>query len=508
MIDPKPDSTKPAHPPLSRNIISYLGWGIVWTVLACMVVLVGADILFFKSEVYKSIITYLVFPAILAGGIFLILFGMFLEWFRRHRHTPEAYRELPIIDMNLTTHRRIGIYVIVLLSLFFAFSAVTVYQGYHFTESSYFCGQVCHQVMGPEYTTYQRSDHARVACAECHIGSGANWYLRSKVSGLRQVWAVATHSYHLPIKTPVENLRPARETCEECHWPGKFSDSVEKTIWHFSADEANSPLRYNLLLKIGGGGVAPEFGHSKGIHWHINSTVTVRYWARDHQRSDIPWVEVREGNNPAKIYKTADCPDPLPKDAEIRHMDCMDCHNRPSHKYRSPNQLIERAMASGELDRSLPYLKRLATQLFESSYTDTSTALKTINQSLKNKYASYMQGEPGVQLVERNIKLLQNLYKVNFFPEYKVDWRAYPDNIGHFEFPGCNRCHDEKHLATDGKKISNDCHQCHEILDQAEGEAAFAPPQFKLRPFQHPRNLGEIWRDHNCTECHGIKSKT
>jgi len=496
----KPNDTIP--PPLSRNAISFLGWIVSCVLFFTMLILIGSDILFHKSSPYNSLITYLVLPGMLAGGVGLIFLGMALEWYRRHKAAPGEYPRLPVIDVNQGWQRWRILIGLALGSMFFAISAIGTYRAYHFTESPTFCGRICHQVMKPEYTAYQYSSHARVSCAECHIGAGADWYVKSKLSGLHQVYAVLTGTYHLPIKTPIDNLRPARETCEECHWPEKFSDSLEKVIWHFSPDQANTATRYNLLLKVGG--AVPGGGPGRGIHWHIGHDVSVRYWARDHARQDIPWVEVSMGAKPPRVYRGPDCPDPLPKGAEIRTMDCIDCHNRPAHIFRSPRQLVDFFMGNRILDTALPYLKRYATEILSRPYRDTPTALATIASELKAKYQGQALGTRGQALVALNTDMLQQLYERNFFPEQGVDWRQYPVNIGHFEFPGCTRCHDERHKSTDGRTISNDCRMCHEFLDQAEGEAAFGPITYQGGPFRHPRNLGEIWKGHNCNDCHGL----
>jgi hypothetical protein len=502
MILRSQNKRKNVPPPLSRNPISYLGWIVSLVISVILVVLIASDFLFHKKSPYNSLVTYMVLPMLLAGGVILIWIGILVEWHRRHKRAPDEYLSLPVIDFNKRWQRKRVVIGAVLVALLFGFSAIGTYRAYNFTESAVFCGQLCHVVMKPEYEAYKFSPHARVRCTECHIGAGANWYVKSKLSGLYQVWATLTHSYHTPIRTPLENLRPARETCEECHWPEKFSGNMEKEIWHFSPDQANTPTRYNLLLKIGGG--TPESGLGRGIHWHINPTVTVRYWARDNARLDIPWVEVSVGNEPPRVYRSADCPEPLPEGAEIRLMDCIDCHNRPSHIFRSPRQLIDASLATGVLDSSLPYLKRYATQLLEQQYPDTQTALETIADVMEAKNEGWMQGPRGTELVNRNIEWLQTVYMRNFFPEQGVDWRQYPDHRGHFEFPGCYRCHDEEHRSADGEVISNDCELCHEFLDQAEGEQAFGPLTYTGGPFRHPRNLGEIWRNHNCTDCHGI----
>ncbi|MFH0794434.1 MAG: NapC/NirT family cytochrome c [bacterium] len=506
MTTPASNNKNNVPPPLSRNRTSFIGWIIICIVSPILVVLVALDFVFYRQEIYKSLVTYLILPGFLMTGVAIIIVGAILEWRRRHRRAPGDYPALPVIDLSLAWQRRRVTFGVVLLSLLFAFSTVGIYQAYHFTESSVFCGQVCHQVMIPEYTAYQHSPHAKVSCAECHIGSGADWYVKSKLSGLRQVWAVLTHSYRLPIPTPVENLRPARETCEECHWPEKFSGSFEREIWHFSPDKTNTAIRYNLLLRVGGGTSELGGGPGHGIHWHISPQVTVRYWARDKARLDIPWVEVRAGDQPPRIYRSPDCPDPLPGNAEIRVMDCIDCHNRPSHIYRSPRQIIDVSLSDGSLSPSLPYLKRYATQVFEKQYSDTEIAMRNIESDLLEKYTDRMRGPEGRALVRSNIKWLQTLYRRNFFPEQGVNWLQYPNHIGHFEFPGCYRCHDEKHKSVQGETISNNCQLCHDFLDQAEGEKAFGPFTYKGGPFIHPRNLGDIWKGRNCTDCHGSAS--
>ncbi len=500
------EAAKPATPPpLSRNMISLAGWGVTLVGFVILAVLVTADIIFHAENPYNSVVTYLLMPGVLMSGIGLILLGILVEWRRRHRRDPGQYPVLPTVDLNLKWQRQRVLLGISMLTVFFTISAVGVYQSYHYTESQEFCGLVCHHVMKPEYTAYQHSPHARVLCVECHIGSGADWYVKSKMSGLRQVWAVATDSYELPIDTPVHNLRPARDTCEECHWPGKFSSSKEREFWHFSPDQSNTPMRYNLLMKVGGG--EPEVGQGHGIHWHINSNVKVRYWASDEDRLDIPWVEVTVDDGAPRVFRSADFTEKDPPAAEIREMDCIDCHNRPSHIYKSPRQLVDSALEAGLLDSSLPYIRRLASQLLEETYESTPEALEAIDSKLRENYESRMVGEKGRELVENNISWLQEVYQRNFFPEQKVDWRQYPNHLGHFEFPGCFRCHDDKHEEATGTTISADCNLCHDMIDQAEGQDAHAPAQYHAAPFKHPRNMGDIWLGRSCTDCHGIETE-
>ncbi len=178
-------------------------------------------------------------------------------------------------------------------------------------------------------------------CVKCHIGPGASWFVQSKLSGTRQVFAV-TLQYLSDgrFRRPVHNLRPARETCEACHWPQKYGEDRVRVINKFADDETNSLTKTVLLMKIGGG------NHGVGIHGtHLGPGVNIRYAATDEQRQNIPWVEY---NGPGRktLYTTADAK-PNGGGAPIRGMDCMDCHNRPAHSYDLPERGMDKAMAAG-----------------------------------------------------------------------------------------------------------------------------------------------------------------
>ncbi len=498
-------------PPLARNWISFAGSAIGLAMFAILIVLAGSDLLFHTLGVellflskspYSSLVTYILLPSVMFAGLGLVVIGMLLEARRRRKIDPNLHPLSMRIDLNEDRLRRRAMFGVLAVGGIFGMSSVGTYQAYQFTESPVFCGLVCHEVMKPEYEAYLFSPHARISCAECHIGPGAEYYLRSKFRGMGQLWGVMANSYHLPIETPIENMRPAQETCEHCHWSDKLFDSIEKKIWHFSPDRTNTAHRFDLLLKVGGG--SKDLGVIEGIHWHISPDVEVRYWAREGDRQDIPWVEVNRGDDEPVVFRSPDCPDPLPPDAEIRRMDCMDCHNRPAHQFKSPDSVLDAYLARGALDASLPYFKRHARELLERDWPDTPTALAGIADGLTEKYANRMQGELGAQIVAQNIEWVQRLYQRNIFPEQNVDWREYPDNIGHFEFPGCYRCHDDKHESPSGRVIPNDCTLCHEILGQAEGPAAYQAKSYEAGEFIHPRGLADVWKGKNCTDCHGV----
>ena len=187
--------------------------------------------------------------------------------------------------------------------------------------------------MKPEHTTHDHGPHARVACVECHVGKGVSWFVKSKISGSYQLYSVAFNKYPRPIRTPIKNLRPARDTCEECHWPQSFVGNLDRTFNYFQSDASNSPYSIRLLLKIGGSD--PRRGPVGGIHWHNLPGNKVEYVATDDARQKIPWVRVTDAQGNVTVFKTARFTNDVSK-MELRTMDCMDCHNRPSHRYLSP----------------------------------------------------------------------------------------------------------------------------------------------------------------------------
>jgi nitrate/TMAO reductase-like tetraheme cytochrome c subunit len=447
------------------------------------------DALAHFANPYVGILTYLVAPAFLVMGLLLALLGAFL----RHRKILKTSGPLPPLRIDLTRprDRRLLGFFLAGSVLFLLISALGSYQTYHFTESVQFCGQACHGVMQPEYITYLHSPHARVACAECHIGKGANWYVRSKLSGTYQVYATLADKYPRPIPTPVKNLRPAQETCEECHWPQKFVGNLEHTFYSFLSNETNTPFTVRMLLKVGGGD--PTHGPVGGIHWHMNVGNKIEYLASDEARQKIPYVRVTELSQGVvtefrspRFTNTVD-------EASLRRMDCMDCHNRPAHRYQTPNSAVSLAMALGKIDRGLPSVKSNAVYVLTQSYTNQVQALENIATTLSERYPN---SDPRVRPA---IGAVQQIYTNNFFPEMKASWKEYPDNIGHKDWPGCFRCHDGLHKTADGKRSikANDCNACHTILAQGSG-AELNQLTPNGQKFKHPGDEVEG----GCNDCH------
>src|SRR3989338_5840092 len=231
------DASTPKSPSLLRNPLSLFGLAVTVTATAFGLPMMFLDMFSRRTHPYVAVLIYLVLPFVASGGVALILVGILWERRRRRRHPGQPTPPLPRIDLNQPTHQALVVVALTAIMVVVVLLSVTGYRAYHFTESVKFCGLVCHKVMKPEYTAYQHSPHARVACTACHVGPGADWYVRSKLSGLYQVYATATNRYPRPIPTPVENLRPAQETCEQCHWPAKFFGAQQKTFNHYLADE-------------------------------------------------------------------------------------------------------------------------------------------------------------------------------------------------------------------------------------------------------------------------------
>lgn len=363
--------------------------------------------------------------------------------------------------MNLANveFRRLLTFVAVTTFANIVIASQLAYGAVSYMETVSFCGQTCHTVMQPEFTAYQASPHSRVECVQCHIGPGESWFVRSKLSGLRQVYAVMFHTYETPIPTPVHNLRPARETCEGCHWPQKYGEDRIRVINKYGDDEKNSLTKTVLLMKIGGG------NKGIGIHGtHLGLGVHIRYGHSDAQRQTIPWIEY-SGPDGKVVYR-AEGAAADGKGLSIREMDCIDCHNRPAHSYKLPDRAVDEALFAGDLSAALPFARKKSVEILKKAYATRDAAAAQIPEAIT---AFYRETYPAIykdrqKEVEKTGMSLIAIYDRNVFPAMKVTWGTYPNNIGHTDFPGCFRCHDDSHTSADGRKVTQDCGACHNLL--------------------------------------------
>ncbi len=493
------------HPPVSKglikNPISLIGIAFAAVALANIIFLVLIDVLSSQPSPYIGILAYMIAPAFLVFGLVLIPAGMAWERRRRLRAVGAPFH-FAKLDLNNPAQRSTVAFVLSFIVAFTLISAVGSYKAYEFTDSVNFCGQLCHSVMHPEFTAYEASPHARVACVECHVGSGASWYVKSKLSGMRQVYYTAMGTFPRPIPTPVQNLRPAQQTCEQCHWPKKFWGAQLKTFTHYGDDEQNTPRVLRMLIKTGGGD--PTLGQAgEGIHWHMNIANKITYFATDEQRQVIPYVRIEDSQGHVTEYMTKDKP---PTQAQIdqadkRRMDCIDCHNRPSHIYVAPDLSVDRAISGRSIDATLPYIKKQGVDVLVADYKTTDEAKQAIAEKISKFYQEkYPQiASSKADSIKGAITELQRIYSTTFFPSMRVNWRTHPNNIGHLYFPGCFRCHDGNHVSKDGKVISKDCNSCHTVLEQQESGTQVA--SLPAQTFKHPVDIGDLSQV-NCSDCH------
>jgi nitrate/TMAO reductase-like tetraheme cytochrome c subunit len=437
---------------------------------------------------------------------------------------PRLKLRWPVFTVDLTkpSHRlRMTLFlfggVIVLITLL-----IGGIQGYGFTESPQFCGTLCHS-MEPNYVRWQASPHANVPCAECHVGPGFSAFVNSKIEGTRQLVDTIMDTYSRPIKSPVTNLRPARETCETCHNPASFKDNIIKIIQSYEDDEHNTPVTTTLILKLGG--LNPATGNSMGIHWHTQSQVY--YIPLDDQRQSIAWIGVKQADGSLKQYFSRDLlsmgptagavfVDKAQQAGQVRLMDCIDCHNRAAHYIPYPEEAVDQAIANNLIPRDLPYIRSKAVDLMNASYPNENDAFKAID-ALTGYYQN-MPSPAGFTSndIDQAITELKKIYSATNFPDMNLNWKTNPDNQQHTPTLGCFRCHDGKHVYMDAQgnqeTISSECNLCHTVPIVARGsETLVATPVLVGNPPDSHKDFR--WTiDHRfttpaeaqtCYNCHG-----
>ena len=418
---------------------------------------------------YLGIIFFLILPALFILGLALIPIGIFIRR-RKLQKEGEIPAVFPKVDFNDRMFRH-GIDIVVMATIVnLLVVSIASYRGAAYMDSPQFCGQSCH-VMHPEYTAYKISAHSHVPCVECHIGSGVSSYFQAKINGTKQLVEVSTHpfahiapklipDYPTPIESPVRNLRPAREICEACHTPAKFVGEKLLVKSSFADDEQNSETQTVVVLHLGG---QDSLSHLTGIHGvHLGH---IEYIATDPTRTTIPWVQRRNADGSETAYAASALKGAMPQ-GERRVMDCIDCHNRASHTFVTAEEALNRAMADGAVNPSLPWVHKEGLALLKADYSSQAEAEAKIPIALE---AFYRSGNPSVlatksDLVKRAGQELATLYSQNVFPAMKVTWGTHPNHIGHMSYPGCFRCHDGDHNAKDGTAITQDCAACHNLL--------------------------------------------
>jgi len=421
------------------------------------------------TNAYVDLIAFLVLPSFVIMGVILLLIGNAVH--RSRVAQGETVTSTPQLGGEALLRK--SALVAGLTFVFIVGFGTFSYEAYHFTDSNKFCSTVCHEVMSPEATVYAISPHSKVACVKCHIGPGASWFVKAKLSGLRQVVAVIRNSYHRPIAVPVENLRPARETCEVCHMPDKFHGSRLVVRRHFEPDRDNSETYTANVVYIGG---PDDSGPgSSGVHWHVDPANLVRYRHTDKKRQDI--VEVIQETPEGEVRYLKGGAEDGGTEGEWRTMDCLDCHNRPTHIYEEPEAAVDKVMAAGKLDPGIPWLRRESVRALREVVPGDHTAdalaahLRGVYQAEHPEDLDALEGGLDQAAAE-----LAAILERNVWPAMNITWGTYPTNLSHFdgldEFGtgGCFRCHNDELEAADGRYIEQDCEKCHNLLAYRESD--------------------------------------
>lgn len=486
------------------NWISVTGFVITVNSLILMLTLLVINILSAQNNDYLGVYIYVVLPFFLLLGLLMIPFGMFLR-VRKKLKSGENTDLLPVANLNIKKHRDNILKITLVVILFIVASLVGTYQAFQYTNSVNLCGKVCHTVMEPEYITYLNSAHAKVPCVDCHIGEGANWFIKSRLAGLYLIYSNAFNKYPHPLITPIGKLRPERQTCEHCHWPQKFYARKLTNKVYYLADSANTEWNISMIMKTGPKNSA--LGLMEGIHWHINPDFKTEYISDSRDRESISWV--RQTNlvtGEVKVFtdQTKQVSPSTKSDQKICQMDCMDCHNRPSHLFRYPTDYVDNELLKARISKNIPYIKRAAMEVLKIEYPDTIAAAQQIYQGIND---FYQKKHPVIwaaqsRKIKDAIKVIIRDYTLNSFPGMKTDAYSHLNHIGHMESNGCFRCHSGNHKTSTGEVISNDCNLCHTIVEQGRSENTTYTSLKDSLPFVHPVALVEKSQPAHCSECH------
>ncbi len=418
-----------------------------------------------SNNPYVGIILDLFLPGLFVLGLLIIPVGI---WIRRR--ALEKIGEIPSVypetDLKDPVFRR-GIEIVVAATFInFVIVGTASYRGVAYMDSPSFCGTSCH-VMAPEWNAYHVSNHAGVACSECHIVPGAAGFVHAKVNGTRQLLMVIAHRYPTPIMAD-DKVPPAWTTCQNCHDAGKEIGDKLVVETSYGDDEKNSKTSTILLMHVGG---RDAFSHLSGIHGaHMGG---IEYIATDSTHQTIPWVGKKNVDGSATEFLSGDAK--AKPAGTVRTMDCIDCHNRAAHSFSTPEEALNKEMGQGTPNAALPFVHKQAVALLKADYRSQEEAAAMITARLdafyESKYPAMWAGERAQ--VDQAAKAITTIYSNNVFPFMKVTWGTHPNNIGHNTYTGCFRCHDGGHTSKDAKTITNDCTVCHNLVatDEASPKA-------------------------------------
>jgi hypothetical protein len=421
--------------------------------------LVALDLLGYLENPYAGIVVFIMAPAIFVFGLLLIPAGLWLGRRRRAREGQPPPAAPSLSDPNV---RRTLLFLAVATMVNLAIVSFAGFGAVEYSESQAFCGQSCHPVMTPEFDAHRAGTHAKVHCVSCHVGPGAGAFLSAKFNGSRQLWLVASHTYHRPIPAPIHNLPPTEGTCENCHWPDRYIGDVIKVFYEYADDEANTETKTTVRLHVGG--AVSGTGGGSGIHWHMNRTNVVEYLAEDEARETITYVRATGRDGMVREYYGEGVTPAAIAGKPLRRMDCTDCHNRAAHAFgTTPERAVDAAIGAGLIDARIPFIRRETVRALRGQYASHDAADQQIDATIRDALKARLPRGFEEAALRRSIGVAQSIHRRNVFPEMNIGWGSYPNHAGHTTSNGCFRCHDDSHKTREGLAIKQECESCHSI---------------------------------------------
>ena len=449
------EQSRPLLVLLTSHWISMLGAALVTSAGCSWLFVLPAHIRGHVDNPYIGLLIFVIIPVVFFAGLALLPIGIMLAKRR-------VAAGLTVVPDRKAAWRRVALFFVVMTAINVMIGSQVTYRAVEHMETVQFCGQTCH-VMKPEFTAHLTAPHQKVTCVDCHVATGASGWVRSKMAGTRQLVGVIFNSYQRPIESAMESnrLTPSAETCEQCHARERVVGPRLRVIAKRKDDESNTPTQTVLMMLVGGG----RYGGIHGIH--LRPGVHMRYAAADKKRQNIPWVEYRNADTGVtRTYLASDTKPDSVRSLPTFEMQCVDCHNRPAHAFELPDRAVDDAIAAGQLPSGLPYVKKTGVELIKADYKSEEEAEQKIPASLVSFYRQKYPDVFGKRTADIQAagQALLAIYQRNVFPEFKVGWGTYPNNLGHTDYPGCFRCHDDSHATSDKKTITQDCSACHQAL--------------------------------------------
>lgn len=393
----------------------------------------------------------------------------------------------------------------------------------HYSESASFC-TTCH-TMEPQKKAYEAGIHQDVACGECHVDPGVVGFVKAKLAGTRELYALVTNTYPTPIP-PLEHdaLPSTKNTCEKCHPLSQIAKEGQPTKLltraSFSRDEKNTRNDLAVLIRPARAGSADAVS----THWHVLQDVT--YTSEDEHQKTIDTVEFTDSKTGELVQYIAESKvrQSTNAGADIarlkasepnRTMDCNDCHNRVGHQVPSVDKAVDQAMANGSISPALPYIKRNAVTLLTKTYETDEDGEAAINRLAGLYETEYplVAKEKAAEIASAT-KAIAGIYELVVTSEMNTRGGTYADNLGHQSSQGCFRCHDGAHYKVVKGQVTKEtipstCETCH-TFPQGSTTPASVPIGKKpgdhsdpLWVFSHRTVAGSVSPNPNtCGACH------